>query len=189
MRERGLEGASVDEVMKAAGMTHGGFYKHFDTKEALIEAAIDAAFAGFAEPLEHGEPERAVAAYRALYLSDGHKNHPGIGCPVASEMGMPYSVTVPITGELTGNGGHGVLLCNQWVEVLLLQLAGGRSPGKMASPDLDDVTLTAAPSSYHGAAGAFAPLLLAFLGFVAAARQRIAGTAGAGAAGAGRWSR
>jgi TetR/AcrR family transcriptional regulator, transcriptional repressor for nem operon len=84
LRERGLDGASVDEVMKAAGMTHGGFYKHFDTKEALIEAAIDAAFAGFVEPLEHGEPERAVAAYRALYLSDGHKNHPGIGCPVAS---------------------------------------------------------------------------------------------------------
>jgi TetR/AcrR family transcriptional repressor of nem operon len=84
LRERGLDGASVDEMMKAAGMTHGGFYKHFDNKEALIEAAIDAAFAGFAEPLERGEPERAVAAYRALYLSDGHKNHPGIGCPVAS---------------------------------------------------------------------------------------------------------
>ena len=84
LRERGLNGASVDEVMKAAGLTHGGFYKHFDSKGALIEAAIGAAFAGFAEPLERGEPERAVAAYRALYLSEGHKNHPGIGCPVAS---------------------------------------------------------------------------------------------------------
>lgn len=84
LRERGLEGASVDDVMKAAGMTHGGFYKHFDNKEALVEAAIDTAFASFAEPLEQGEPERAVAAYRALYLSDGHKTHPGIGCPVAS---------------------------------------------------------------------------------------------------------
>ncbi len=84
LRERGLEGASVDEVMKAAGMTHGGFYKHFESKEALVEAAIGAAFATFAEPLERGEPERAAAAYRALYLSDDHKNHPGLGCPVAS---------------------------------------------------------------------------------------------------------
>src|ERR1700761_7367242 len=84
LRERGLNGASVDEVMKAAGLTHGGFYKHFDSKGALIEAAIGAALDGFAEPLERGEPERAVAAYRALYLSEGHKNHPGIGCPVAS---------------------------------------------------------------------------------------------------------
>ena len=84
MRERGLDGASVDDVMKAAGLTHGGFYKHFDSKEALIEAAIGAAFAGFAEPLERGEPRSAVAAYRDLYLSDGHKNHPGIGCPVAA---------------------------------------------------------------------------------------------------------
>lgn len=84
MREHGLEGASVDEVMKAAGMTHGGFYKHFANKQALIEAAIGVAFAGFGERLEHGDPEGAVAAYRALYLSDEHKNHPGLGCPVAS---------------------------------------------------------------------------------------------------------
>jgi TetR/AcrR family transcriptional repressor of nem operon len=84
MRERGLDGASVDEVMKAAGMTHGGFYKHFDGKEALIEEALAAAFADFVEPLERGDPERAAAAYRALYLSEGHKNHPGLGCPVAS---------------------------------------------------------------------------------------------------------
>jgi len=84
VRERGLEGASVGEVMKAAGMTHGGFYKHFESKEVLIEAAIDAAFAGFVEALDRGEPEQAVAAYRALYLSEDHKNQPGLGCPVAT---------------------------------------------------------------------------------------------------------
>lgn len=84
LRERGLEGASVDDVMKTAGMTHGGFYKHFESKEALVTAAIDAAFAEFIDALEHGEPHEAVAAYRARYLSDGHKTHPGIGCPVAA---------------------------------------------------------------------------------------------------------
>jgi len=84
LRERGLAGASVGDVMKAAGMTHGGFYKHFESKEALIEAAIDAAFAGFVEALDRGEPEQAVAAYRALYLSEDHKNQLGLGCPVAT---------------------------------------------------------------------------------------------------------
>ena len=85
LRERGLAGASVGDVMKAAGMTHGGFYKHFDSKEALVEAAMDAAFAEFtADALERGDPQQAVAVYRARYLSDGHKNDPGLGCPVAA---------------------------------------------------------------------------------------------------------
>jgi TetR/AcrR family transcriptional repressor of nem operon len=84
LRERGLEGASVGDIMKAAGLTHGGFYKHFESKEALAEAAIEAAFAGFLQVLHEGDPEQAVAAYRALYLSDDHKNHPGLGCPVAA---------------------------------------------------------------------------------------------------------
>src|SRR5262249_41242681 len=84
LRERGLAGASVGDVMKAAGMTHGGFYKHFDSKQALVEAAMGAAFAEFTDALERGDPQQAVAAYRARYLSDGHKNHPGLACPVAA---------------------------------------------------------------------------------------------------------
>jgi TetR/AcrR family transcriptional repressor of nem operon len=84
LRERGLAGASVGDVMKAAGMTHGGFYKHFNSKEALVEAAMDAAFAEFTDALECGDPQQAVATYRVRYLSDGHKNHPGLGCPVAA---------------------------------------------------------------------------------------------------------
>ena len=46
-RERGLEGASVADVMKAAGMTHGGFYKHFANKDALVEGALEEAFSDF----------------------------------------------------------------------------------------------------------------------------------------------
>ena len=84
IRERGLEGASVGDIMQAAGMTHGGFYKHFERKEALVEAAMDAAFAQFLKVLQEGEPEDAVSAYCALYLSEDHKNHPGLGCPVAA---------------------------------------------------------------------------------------------------------
>lgn len=83
-RERGLEGASVADVMKDAGMTHGGFYKHFDSKEALIEAALASAFSEFVSRLSQDDAEEALAAFRTLYLSRDHMTHPAMGCPVAA---------------------------------------------------------------------------------------------------------
>ena len=83
-RERGLEGASVGDVMAEAGLTHGGFYKHFDSKDALVESAIGDAFAGFIRMLEEGDALPAAEAYRTLYLSEEHRGHPGRGCPVAA---------------------------------------------------------------------------------------------------------
>lgn len=87
-RERGIEGASVAEVMSDAGLTQGGFYRHFETKDALVEAALQAAFDQFTVPLEvrlkEQEPQTAVANYRAKYLSPGHVDNPGIGCPIAA---------------------------------------------------------------------------------------------------------
>ena len=83
-REQGLEGASVADVMKDAGMTHGGFYKHFDSKDALVERALESAFTEFISGFEARQAEEAFAAYRALYLSREHLQHPGLGCPVAA---------------------------------------------------------------------------------------------------------
>jgi TetR/AcrR family transcriptional repressor of nem operon len=84
VREKGLEGASVAEVMKDAGMTHGGFYKHFDNKDELIAAALGAAFSEFSAALETGDPRTAFAAYRRRYLSREHMSNPGLGCPAAA---------------------------------------------------------------------------------------------------------
>jgi TetR/AcrR family transcriptional regulator, transcriptional repressor for nem operon len=84
LRERGLEGTSVADVMGAAGMTHGGFYKHFDSKDALVERALDDAFSAFMEVLGTGEPTHIPATYRARYLSHEHLAQPGQGCPVAA---------------------------------------------------------------------------------------------------------
>ncbi len=84
VREKGLEGASVAEVMKDAGMTHGGFYKHFDNKDALIAEVLAAAFAEFSAVLEVGDPARAFAAYRSRYLSQEHMLNRGLGCPAAA---------------------------------------------------------------------------------------------------------
>ncbi|MER2265218.1 TetR/AcrR family transcriptional regulator [Methylobacterium oxalidis] len=87
-RERGIEACSIADVMAAAGMTHGGFYKHFQSKEALVAAALSAAFAGhtdrFARRREQDGPLAALDAYVAEYLSEDHLTHPGVGCPAAA---------------------------------------------------------------------------------------------------------
>ncbi len=83
-RERGIDGAGVADVMNDAGMTHGGFYKHFDSKEDLLARALDDAFSGFVEALKGARDEHAYSSYKALYLSREHLDTPGVGCPVAA---------------------------------------------------------------------------------------------------------
>jgi TetR/AcrR family transcriptional repressor of nem operon len=86
IRERGIAGVSVADAMEAAGLTHGGFYRHFDGKEALVAEALRAAFDEFLGPLEarRGGPEAARAGdqFAAMYLSDEHVAHAGRGCPM-----------------------------------------------------------------------------------------------------------
>jgi TetR/AcrR family transcriptional regulator, transcriptional repressor for nem operon len=94
MREDGVAGAGLSEVMRDAGMTNGGFYRHFATREAMLASALEAAFDSFLTPLETaaaaGDPAEALAQFRAIYLSPGHVANPGLGCPlpaVGSEIG------------------------------------------------------------------------------------------------------
>jgi TetR/AcrR family transcriptional repressor of nem operon len=86
--DRGIEAAGVAEIMQAAGLTHGGFYKHFATKEELVREAVAAAFgvqvARFDDRAAKAGAGAAAAAYRADYLSDEHVARPGMGCPVAA---------------------------------------------------------------------------------------------------------
>ncbi|TPG16530.1 TetR/AcrR family transcriptional regulator [Sphingomonas koreensis] len=90
-RERGVEGASVGEVMKEAGLTHGGFYRHFATKDAMLDGALEAAFREIVAPLEAGlaEEDGAVVGqkFRQFYLSDDHLYNAGLGCPAAALAG------------------------------------------------------------------------------------------------------
>ncbi len=86
LRERGVDGASVADVMSDAGLTHGGFYRHFETKDALVAAALDQAFDQFISTVSRGaltpDPQAAVAGFMKTYLSEGHVAHPGQGCPI-----------------------------------------------------------------------------------------------------------
>ena len=88
LRARGLEGTSVADVMHAAGMTHGGFYKHFASKDELSDLAARAAFAEIAARFDERERsegrDAARAAYFAEYLSRAHIDRPEAGCPMAA---------------------------------------------------------------------------------------------------------
>ena len=85
-RERGIDAVSVADVMASLGMTAGGFYRHFDSKEALAAEACAAAFAGSA--LARGSDASAEGMLRG-YLSRAHRDAPATGCPLpalASDM-------------------------------------------------------------------------------------------------------
>ncbi|MEV0903082.1 TetR family transcriptional regulator [Actinoplanes sp. NPDC049802] len=82
-RERGIAGVSVADVMGEAGLTHGGFYKHFASKDALVAEAVARAFADQAAASgATGEPG-GRAAFLDGYLSPTHRDDPGAGCPTA----------------------------------------------------------------------------------------------------------
>ncbi|MGE8069470.1 TetR/AcrR family transcriptional regulator [Pseudomonas sp. NPDC089569] len=93
-RERGLHGISVVDVMAAAGLTHGGFYGHFESKEALAREASERAFkeAGkrWQERADATGDGDIAAERRALiepYLSVGSRDNPGTSCPVVAFAG------------------------------------------------------------------------------------------------------
>jgi len=87
-RERGIESSSVADVMGEAGLTQGGFYRHFESKDALMEAAVAWAFEVMGSALERRFARQgaksAASSYRADYLSRPHLENPGGGCPMPS---------------------------------------------------------------------------------------------------------
>lgn len=76
-RERGFSGVSVSEIMKATGLTHGPFYNHFASKEALIAETLD--YAASSAAAKRPGPD-AIIAYVDSYLDTGHRDAPGTGC-------------------------------------------------------------------------------------------------------------
>ena len=83
LREKGLEGIGVADLMKEAGMTVGGFYKHFASRDALVAEAIDAAFEAYEQRLEAKGIVPAELPFEDMltsYLSVSHRDNPGEGC-------------------------------------------------------------------------------------------------------------
>jgi TetR/AcrR family transcriptional repressor of nem operon len=86
-RERGFDGVAVADLMKEVGLTHGGFYGHFSSKEELMaEASVRAltqALERWSELAEHAH-ENPLPALAEAYLSRAHRDDPGAGCLVAA---------------------------------------------------------------------------------------------------------
>jgi TetR/AcrR family transcriptional repressor of nem operon len=87
IRTKGAERVSVADVMAAAGLTHGGFYAHFESKDDLIAQAIthmfDAVYGRFLSVTEGREPAEAIARWVDTYLAPSHRLDRATGCPVA----------------------------------------------------------------------------------------------------------
>ena len=83
-RERGLEGIGVADVMKEAGVTVGGFYKHFESRDELVVEALAAAFLDLDRWEEHTDtPTKALKSY----LSERHRDAAGTGCALGALVG------------------------------------------------------------------------------------------------------
>jgi TetR/AcrR family transcriptional repressor of nem operon len=86
LREKGAHGIGVADLMKDAGLTHGGFYAHFDSREALvIEAfthAMDRSTEHWRKLTERTPPEKRLATIVDSYLTPIHRDDPGHGCAV-----------------------------------------------------------------------------------------------------------
>ncbi|NWA28673.1 TetR family transcriptional regulator [Pseudomonas gingeri] len=86
-RARGFDGIGVVDLMKAAGMTKGAFYGHFESKEELMAIAtmrgLDSLVEGW-QQLAETEGENALHAFAAEYLSLDHRDNPADGCTVAT---------------------------------------------------------------------------------------------------------
>ncbi|MDX3968599.1 MAG: TetR/AcrR family transcriptional regulator [Bradyrhizobium sp.] len=86
LREKGAHGIGVADLMKEAGLTHGGFYAHFDSREALvIEAfgyAMDRSMEHWRKLTGEAAPEKRLALIAESYLSTLHRDNPGHGCSI-----------------------------------------------------------------------------------------------------------
>jgi TetR/AcrR family transcriptional repressor of nem operon len=120
-RERGLDGVGVADLMQEAGLTHGGFYGHFASKEDLMAQACARTFANSAgkwAKLCARDDGKAVSAIAKSYLSTRHRDHPGGGCAVPT-----VAVEAPRHGRKVRHAvSEGVRL--------LVEVLAGAMPGK-----------------------------------------------------------
>jgi TetR/AcrR family transcriptional regulator, transcriptional repressor for nem operon len=88
VRAQGLNGAAVAAVMRDAGLTHGGFYKHFGSKDELLVESLRLGFREIEEILARAAEQAPLGeAWKAVvktYLSLDLCDHPGRGCPLAA---------------------------------------------------------------------------------------------------------
>lgn len=103
-RERGFDGVGVADLMKSAGLTHGGFYGHFASKEDLMAQACARALEGTLDAMhqevESGRPN-ALSTIASAYLSAEHRDRTGEGCALAALGAEAARHGSPVRGAFT----------------------------------------------------------------------------------------
>lgn len=84
LRERGIDGVGVAEISQAAGLTHGGLYRHFPSKEALVGAAVERTLMETAKDAAKLVAEEGLDAFARLYVAPAHIGNRAAGCVVAA---------------------------------------------------------------------------------------------------------
>jgi TetR/AcrR family transcriptional repressor of nem operon len=108
VRAEGIAGAAVSSVMRDAGLTNGGFYKHFRSKNELLTDSLSESFREIADRLtrvaEKSKPGEAWKAIVKAYLSPEHCDHAESGCPLAAlapELARAgHTIKAPIHSEM-----------------------------------------------------------------------------------------
>lgn len=86
-RSNGLAESAISDVMSHAGLTHGGFYRHFDAKDQVIAEAIEHSAVMLVESMKAKadcDPSNGLQSVLARYLSTRHRDAPEEGCPLAA---------------------------------------------------------------------------------------------------------
>ncbi|WP_374651278.1 TetR/AcrR family transcriptional regulator [Dongia sp.] len=125
-RARGLDGVGVAEIMQAAGLTHGGFYGHFKSKDAL---AAEACRAAFDEGLARVAQDHDLAAYVTNYFTTTHRDRRDGGCPMVS-LGSEISHQEI---EVQEKFAEGVAAYLAGIEKLLSRTGEGKNPVQIRS--------------------------------------------------------
>src|SRR6266478_8803514 len=108
-REEGLAKVGIAELMKEAGLTVGGFYKHFDSRDDLVAEAVSSAFGGWKRRVDVARAGGASVSIAKLiddYLNAAHRDDPGTGCAfsaLAPEIARSDKRTRAITSEQVRN--------------------------------------------------------------------------------------
>jgi AcrR family transcriptional regulator len=124
-RKDGIGATGLQPLMKALGLTHGGFYAHFKSKDDLVETALRSATeemgalvnAKFAE-------DNPLQGFIDMYLSDAHRDHPERGCPLptmAAEMGQRGQPSPSVDSTVQHR-----------VDLMAQALGGGEDAGKQS---------------------------------------------------------
>lgn len=111
IRAKGPDNVAVAGIMARAGLTHGGFYAHFKSKDALVGEAIGTMFADARARTERidavGDPKAVLRAYVDFYLSPAHRDSRDRGCPLPTLSG-DFARSEPATRDRFGAGVVGI---------------------------------------------------------------------------------